>query len=152
MAKYARLALEVLRLGAASQKELQVVCGGLVYVAMFKRPLLGRVGQVSGRVGQVSGLVPLAVPTFRPPFDGAVTASDASMTGGGLRVQRFHALWSCSGLEPRERGHSEAHDLCQILSIGLFDGIGALRVALDLQAPLAGHISVEANSSARGGG
>ena len=34
----------------------------------------------------------------------------------------------------------------QVLSIGLFDGIGALRVALDLlEANVLGHISVEAN-------
>eukprot|EP00435_Cladocopium_sp_Y103_P030414 s990_g7.t1 len=39
--KYVRLTLELLKQGHASQRELQVVCGGLVYVAMFKRPLLG---------------------------------------------------------------------------------------------------------------
>lgn len=33
-------------LDQASQKELQVVCGGLVYAAMFKRPLLGALNQV----------------------------------------------------------------------------------------------------------
>ena len=38
----------------------------------------------------------------------------------------------------------EEGDLTSILIIGLFDGIGALRVALDaLKAPVAGHISVE---------
>lgn len=37
----------------------------------------------------------------------------------------------------------------QILSIGLFDGIGALRVALDLlQVPVLAHISVETNAMA----
>eukprot|EP00435_Cladocopium_sp_Y103_P068963 s726_g32.t1 len=44
----------------------------------------------------------------------------------------------------------EKHELCQVLSIGLFDGIGALRVALDLlNAPVAGHISVEKSPEAR---
>ena len=38
--KYLRLVMEVLREGKASQKELQVVGGGLVYLAMFRRPLL----------------------------------------------------------------------------------------------------------------
>lgn len=34
----------------------------------------------------------------------------------------------------------------EVLTIGLFDGIGALRVAADvLQLPVAGHISVECN-------
>ena len=181
VAKYVRLALEVLRLGAASQKELQVasqkelqvVCGGLVYVAMFKRPLLGALNQVwqaivgldglprnqrfplkrvvMAELVRFLGLVPLAVTTFRPPFDGAVTASDASMTGGGFCVSRGYGV--ATALSPVRGDIPEAHDFCQILSIGLFDGIGALRVALGLlQAPLAGHISVEANSSARGGG
>ena len=37
-----------------------------------------------------------------------------------------------------------------MLSIGLFDGIAALRVALDvLQAPVAGHVSVECNGAAQ---
>ena len=44
----------------------------------------------------------------------------------------------------------EDHDFCQVLSIGLFDGIAALRVALDvLNAPLAGHVSVEISEEAR---
>lgn len=43
----------------------------------------------------------------------------------------------------------EEGDLTSILSIGLFDGIGALRVALDaLKAPVAGHISVEKSAEA----
>lgn len=40
VARYVGLALQVLRVGRATQRELQVVGGGLVYVAMFKRPLL----------------------------------------------------------------------------------------------------------------
>ena len=36
--------------------------------------------------------------------------------------------------------------MCQVLSVGLFDGIGALRVACDfLGLPVAGHVSVECN-------
>lgn len=43
----------------------------------------------------------------------------------------------------------ECDDTCQVLSIGLFDGIAALRTALDiLQTPVAGHISVESNPQA----
>ena len=37
--KYIELALEVLGRGRASQKEMQVVGGGMVYAAMFRRPL-----------------------------------------------------------------------------------------------------------------
>ena len=40
-------------------------------------------------------------------------------------------------------------DLTQVLTIGLFDGIGALRVAADAAGlPVAGHISVEVNPEA----
>ena len=44
--KYVALALEILRRGKASQKELQVIGGGFVYAAMFRRPLLGSLNQV----------------------------------------------------------------------------------------------------------
>lgn len=44
----------------------------------------------------------------------------------------------------------EEVEFCQVLSIGLFDGIGALRVALDiLGASCCGHISVERSEEAR---
>lgn len=46
IAKYVRLALELLQRGTASQKELQIVGGGLVYISMFKRPLLGSLNQI----------------------------------------------------------------------------------------------------------
>ena len=38
----------------------------------------------------------------------------------------------------------EEHDLVQVLSVGLFDGVGALRVACDvLGLPMAGHVTIE---------
>ena len=44
----------------------------------------------------------------------------------------------------------EEQELTQLLSIGLFDGIAALRVALDvLKAPVAGHISIEKDLAAQ---
>ena len=40
-------------------------------------------------------------------------------------------------------------DMTQILTIGLFDGVGALRVAADAAGlPVAGHVSVEVNAAA----
>ena len=39
--KYAQLAMVLLNEGVATQKQMQVVGGGLVYLAMFRRPLLG---------------------------------------------------------------------------------------------------------------
>ena len=173
IAKYVRLGLEVLRLGKASQKELQVVCGGLVYAAMFKRPLLGALNQVwhaivaldglprnqrfplrrevLAELTRFLGLLPLAFSSFRQEFDCAVSASDASMTGGGFCISKGLTPYGASAAVSRVRGDiPEQHDFCQVLSVGLFDGISALRVALDaLNAPMAGHVSVEANEAAR---
>ena len=44
--KYVSLVLEALKRGAASQKELQVIGGGLVYVSVFRRPLLSGLNQI----------------------------------------------------------------------------------------------------------
>ena len=42
------------------------------------------------------------------------------------------------------------HDLIQVLTVELFDGIGALRVAADvLGLPVAGHVSVELDPRGR---
>ena len=44
----------------------------------------------------------------------------------------------------------EELEISQLLAIGLFDGIAALRVALDVvKAPVAGYIGVEKNAEAR---
>lgn len=57
IAKYVRLACELLIRGRASQKELQIVGGGFVYIAMFRRPLLAGLNAVWRRIvelGEVS--------------------------------------------------------------------------------------------------
>ena len=56
VARYVRLALEVVRSGKASQKELQIVGGGLVYLAMFKRPLLGALNHIWKAITDLDGL------------------------------------------------------------------------------------------------
>ena len=44
----------------------------------------------------------------------------------------------------------EPNDLTQVLTIGLFDGLGALRVAADvIGLPVVGHISIEKHAPAR---
>lgn len=44
----------------------------------------------------------------------------------------------------------EEGSVAQILTVGLFDGLGALRLAVDaLGIPVAGHLSVEKEESAR---
>ena len=104
VAKYIRLALEIIGRGKASQRELQVVGGGFVYIAMFRRPLLSSLNQIWRTIveeGEHSphakvplrrevlielvrfiGLCPLSFINLRGQHDEMVTASDASTTGG----------------------------------------------------------------------
>ena len=172
IARYVVLALELILRGRASQKELQVVGGGLVYISMFRRPLLCGLNQIWGMITEMEtlpsgsrkalkrevvcelarfiSLVPLAFMNFRLDFDGQVSASDASTSGGGICISRGLTPYGEAASKSHVRGDvPEEHDFCQVLSIGLFDGIAALKVALDvLGLPLAGHVSVEKSPEA----
>ena len=110
ISRYIRLALELVSQGKASQKELQMVGGGLVYVAMFKRPLLGALNHLWKGIVSLEGLprqrrfpisreivlelvrfvglIPLAFSCFRLGVDEMVSVSDASTSGGGFCVSR----------------------------------------------------------------
>ena len=173
VAKYIKLGLELLKRGACSQRELQVIGGGFVYVSMFRRPLLSGLNQIwrsivemEGKpssfrqsikaevvheIARFIGLMPLAFINMRSPFDPKVTASDASTSGGGICVTRGLTPYGEAASLSKVRGDfPEEQDCSQILSVGLFDGIGGLRVALDLlRLPIAGHISVEQNTAAQ---
>lgn len=107
--KYARLACELLVRGRASQKELHIVGGGFVYIAMFRRPLLADLNALWRRIielGEVShhrredlgeavelelvrfiALTPLAVIDFRTAISENVTASDASTSGASVSAR-----------------------------------------------------------------
>ena len=170
--KYLGAALALLSEPKVTQREMQVVCGGLVYVSMFSRQLLGCLNAVwrfiesfnqAGAFARLMpeacrqeilrflGLFPLARLDFRLPFHGQVTCSDASTSGGGVcastSMSRFGSMVSQGSL----RGdHPESRHDHKVLTIGLFDGIGALRVAADLlHLDLLGHISVEREPSAQ---
>ena len=171
--KYIGLVLELIQRCKASQKELQIVGGGLVYASMFRRPSLCGLNHIWRAIvsldKKAKGLVidlkrevvlelarfitlmPLIFINLRAPFDEAVTASDASSSGGGLCVSRGLTPYGQLAAEGVVRGEQyEDPGQVQVLSIGLFGGISALRVALDgLQAPMVGHISVEKQSEAR---
>eukprot|EP00438_Fugacium_kawagutii_P004931 Skav200617 [mRNA] locus=scaffold2029:3408:6608:+ [translate_table: standard] len=171
--RYVALALCLLGEGKASQKELQIVGGGMVYISMFKRQVLGSLNQVWRDITTLDsmpdgyraplrkatalelcrfiGLVPLAFMDLRSCFDPLVTASDASASGGGLCISRGLSPYGQAAAASVVRGDvPEDHDFCQVLSIGMFDGISGLRVALDmLGAPVAGHISIEQNVAAQ---
>lgn len=90
------------------------------------------------------GLLPLCRLDFRLDMHPQVTCSDASSSGGGVCATTAVGQVVAEGKLRGDLAESRTGD--QILSIGLFDGIAALRVALDLlQVPVLGHISVESN-------
>ena len=63
---------------------------------------------------------------------------------------RTQPLRASSQFEHSSGDLPEELEFCQPLSVGMFDGIGALRVALGpLRAPVAGHIPIEKSEEAR---
>ena len=171
--KYIGLAWQLLQEGRCTQKQLQVVAGGLVYMTMFRRPLLGSLNAIWEAIEDFNRspyivrrempmgvkkellrfccLVPLARMDFRTPMQACVTASDASTYGGGLTASSRVTDWGGIAANCKVRGDVvEEPDVITVLTIGLFDGIGALRVAADaIGLPVAGHISVEAHEPSR---
>ena len=165
--KYVELALLVLQEGRASQKQMQVICGGFVYCCMFRRALLGLLNRVWVFITELSGeppvvkrplprlvrlemlrfvcAIPLAQMNLRSPMRGEVTASDASEYGGGFCISRGLTPMGVHAASCHVRGDlPDVEDHVQVLTVGLFDGIGALRVAADaLKLPMGGHISSE---------
>ena len=172
LAKYFGLALTLCRQEFATQKQWQVVCGGLVYFSMFRRPLLGGLTQVwqhilaFDRTGKrwmrtpgdcrleilrFLGMLPLARLDFRLDMHPMVSCSDASLQGGG--VCATSSLTSLGGMVSQGalRGEvPEPKEDFSVFSVGLFDGIGALRVALEtINVTVLGHASVECNKAAQ---
>ena len=170
---YVQLALELLKRGQATQREMQVVCGGFVYFCLFRRPLLSALNavwrfiegfkahppvirlalpqEVVVELVRFIALVPLARMDFRLVCQGDVTCSDASTTGGGACVSTQLTSYGVAASNATVRGDlPEQHDLLQVLTIGLFDGVGCLRLACDLLGlAVAGHISVEKEAAGR---
>lgn len=161
--KYVELALHLFEKGEASQRQMQIVCGGFVYCCMFRRALLRALNAVHNsrsdppvvkrRLPQAVRvellrficLTPLAQINLRAPLKGAVTASDASEYGGGFCVSNGLTPMGCHAASCAIRGDlPDLEDHIQVLTIGLFNGIGALRVACDcLALPMSGHVSSE---------
>ena len=171
--KYAQLASLLVGEKRCSMKQAQVVAGGLVYMSMFRRPLLGSLNalwkfiesfkgyppvvhleipaEVKLEVARFVCLIPLAQMDFRLNISPEVTASDASTTGGGLTASvGLTGFGQAAAAAATVRGDlPEPADVCAVLAVGLFDGIGALRVAADAcQLPVLGHISVEVKKEA----
>ena len=112
---------------------------------------LGLPYQVKVEIARFILLTSLAQMEFRSPVDGEVTCSDASTLGGGLCASKGLTSYGMSAVICPARGDlPEEHDIVQVLSVGLFDGIAALRVACDvLGLPMAGHVSIEKDSKCR---
>lgn len=170
--KYLGLGWELVKRDRASMRELQVVAGGFVYITMFRRPLLCCLNEIWSHIESLKGyppvvrvelpvgvrreilrfmaLVPLAQMDFRLPMTQQVTASDASSSGGGICCSTGLTPYGLAAEGALVRGElPEPMDVVEVLTIGLFDGIGALRVAADLlHLPVAGHISVECDAYA----
>ena len=104
--RYAHLAKLLLEAGKASMKQMQIIGGGFVYMAMFRRPLLCSLNhiwqfivecngfppvvqfplppEVKKELARFIGMIPLAYMDFRTEVSQVVTASDASESGGGV--------------------------------------------------------------------
>lgn len=79
-----------------------------------------------------------------------MSASDASATGGGVTVSCGVTPAGAVASQLPVRGDLvEPVDVTQVLTVGLFDGIGGLRVAADaLGWNVVGHVAVESSDSA----
>lgn len=169
--RYVGAALLLCQQRKVSQRQVQVVCGGLVYLSMFRRPLLGSLNLVWTFVESFNqalshyqvmpqdcklevlrflALLPLARMDFRLKMDPQITCSDASTSGGGLcaSVGLTPSGVMASGGHLRGECPENQHEH-RVLTIGLFDGVAALRVAMDLiEVDVIGHIAVEMDDSA----
>ena len=171
LGKYIRLCQLLLSAGACTQRQMQVVAGGFVYFCTFRRPLLGALNQVwqfiqgfeNGHYKQKIPdgvrlelsrfclLIPLARMNFRLALSATVTASDASTTGGGVTASCGVSQVGAIAANLHVRGDiAELEDVDTVLTVGLFDGIGGLRVAADaVGLTVIGHVSVECHPPAR---
>ena len=172
LGKYVSAALSLLRRGFCTQKEIRIVAGGFVYIAMFRRALMSCLnyvwqfiqsfeecrtlfqtipGAVKSELFMFMTLLPLAHFDFRSTVSGLVTASDASMLGGGVCASDSVSTYGASVASLPFRGETPV-DLPEhgIVCVGLFDGISGLRVALEaIRAHVCLHISVEVDPHAR---
>eukprot|EP00438_Fugacium_kawagutii_P022785 Skav228490 [mRNA] locus=scaffold1092:243812:246136:- [translate_table: standard] len=170
--KYALLTKMLLEQQVCSLIQIQIVGGGLVYLAMFRRPLLGALNhiwkfvtsfegfppvvrlsiplEVKQELVRFVGLIPLAHISLRSQLSSQVSASDASSTGGGITISTGVSPAGTVAAQCAVRGDVvEPADVTQVLSVGLFDGVAALRMATDVLGwNVVSHISVECSKPA----
>ena len=139
LSKYVSAVVSLLRRSRCSQKEIQVVRGGLVYFAVFRRPLMSCLNFIwefiqsfekpGPRIRDIPHavmsellmfvfLLPLAHIDLRVPTSDLVTASDASTLGGGVcaaeGVTKFGEQVSCG---PVRGGNLLTRELCALDSL-----------------------------------
>ena len=173
LCQYVQAAWALSHASHCSKRQAQVVGGGLVYVSTFRRPLLGLLNylwefirrfeetsvrwmpvpkKVTEEIHTFLSLLPLARIDFRLPFCELVTCSDASNTGGGICASTGLSEWGkqAAMLPTLSELSVTAKPTAAVLGIGINDGIGALRVAMDLLGTdAAGYISIEPDSACR---
>ena len=172
LGKYASAAVSLLRRRRCTQREIQVVSGGLVYFAMFRRPLMSCLNYVwrfiqsfdepgpcsrklpspvASELCMFLSLLPLAHQDYRASISGLCTASDASLSGGGLCAS--DGLTSFGEQVAKGDFRGQIHrDLPHrsVVCIGLFDGVASLRVALEaLKTHVLLHVSVQCSDAAQ---
>ena len=126
MLKYLQAVVKLLEDGWANKRQLQVAAGGLVYVSMFRRPLLGSLNaiwkwiesfageppvvrkpipvMVQWELLRFLGLLPLARLDLRSELDPVITASDASLGGGGFCATTGLTPYGCAASNLLVRG------------------------------------------------
>eukprot|EP00438_Fugacium_kawagutii_P023236 Skav223681 [mRNA] locus=scaffold3470:134573:139091:+ [translate_table: standard] len=171
--KYCHFGRKLLEQSHCTQRQAQVVGGGFVYMCMFRRPLLGSLNHIwkfitkceglppvvrhlippemKAEIARFISLCPLAFVDFRVSPSPVVTASDASEFGGGVTMSTGLTESGVIAAGCNIRGDVlEPLDAPTVLAVGLFDGIAALRVAMDVLGwNVQGHISVESDECAR---
>ena len=169
--KYVQPCHLLLTQGRCTQRQMQVVAGGFVYFCTFRRPLLGALNQVwafiqsfvdgpfvqviplgvRSELARFCLLVPLARMDFRMALSSTATASDASTSGGGVTASSGLTQVGVIAANLPVRGDvPELSEVAAVLTVGLFDGIGGLRVAADaVGLSVIGHVSVESHEPAR---
>eukprot|EP00438_Fugacium_kawagutii_P010947 Skav235355 [mRNA] locus=scaffold665:213254:217513:- [translate_table: standard] len=171
VAKYLASLNFVMSRRKVSQKQMQMLVGGLVYLFSFRRPLMAILGQVWQFIVSFDNdkaylpiprevreelfaaffLSSLAFMDFRLETDHAVTASDASESGGGLCATIGLTSAGQNAAAGQLRGETvDPFETSGLLIISAFDGIGAIRVAADtLDVNVVGFISIEKDPQAR---
>lgn len=155
----------LLRQRGGSKKEIQVVLGRWVFILQFRRAAMGILSRaweavercwrrpeltnaLLKEIQMLMCLGPLLQNDLRCGFDGEVTCSDASESGGAAAVAS-QLTWSGHSLCNHLRDSRNGPIPCPIVVISLFNGIGgAFRIYDILGIAVMGKIAVDISKDA----